>query len=429
MKRSMALLVFALGCAGPAPEPLADRPVEPTPSLPIRDRATPEPVSELTLEQAFRLAEELHPNLALARARVEAAEGRMDQAGRFPNPILVARMESARFEGGTTAEAEYLAGFSQRLPVGGRLESASRVESLERERLRRELEVRGLEVRARVQAAFAAALYAEEVVRLQAEALRIARNGVAITRTRFDAGDALPEEVARVEMEEVRARLEEERAGGLKTIALVSLASAVGDAALRIESLRGSLEAALEIPALESLLEEFEQGPYAALADAEAAVARGRIDLAKVERIPDVSLDLFYRRLEHAEEDAFDVGVGIALPIFDRGRGRIREAEAEAVAARARGRTVRSEAARELREAYVRLTEAVHHARLLKNEILPRAETVLRGAETRYAGGDMSLADVLPIRRERTSVQLTYLEALRDVLEAWGRLKPFLKAP
>ena len=67
--------------------------------------------------------------------------------------------------------------------------------------------------------------------------------------------------------------------------------------------------------------------------------------------------------------------------------------------------------------------------RTLKDEILPRAETVLKGAETRYAGGDLSLPDQIPIRRDRASLQLTYLESLREVMEAWAKLNPFLEVP
>lgn len=427
MSRRILLLALLGGCASPGPSPVPE--ALPTFQAPP-GRGAPKPpppaLQALALEKALRIAEESHPKLALARARVDSAEGRSDQAGRLPNPLLVARMESAPFEGGTSGEAEFVAGLSQRLPFGGRLGAASRVEELERDRLRKELDVRRVEIRARVHAAFATALYADAVVRLQADALGIARNGVALAKTRLAAGDALPEEVARVEIEEVRARLEEDHADGLRTLAHVALASALGDGALRIESLEGSLEDSLEVPTIESLLARLDEGPHAALADAEIAAARARIDLAKAERIPDVNLDLFYRRLEHSEQDAFDVGLGVPLPIFDRNQGRIREAEAEAAGARARARAVRSEASGRLREAHVRLAKAVRHARLLKSEILPRAETVLRGAETRHGGGDMSLADVLPIRRERTGAHLAYLEALREVLDAWGRLKPFL---
>ena len=60
----------------------------------------------------------------------------------------------------------------------------------------------------------------------------------------------------------------------------------------------------------------------------------------------------------------------------------------------------------------------------MKTEILAKADTVLKGAEARYAAGDISLAEILPVRRDWAAVQLTYLESLRDVMQAWAELKP-----
>src|SRR5262249_27122472 len=42
----------------------------------------------LTLEQLLHLAAEYNPDLAIARARADAARGRLVQAGLYPNPTL-----------------------------------------------------------------------------------------------------------------------------------------------------------------------------------------------------------------------------------------------------------------------------------------------------------------------------------------------------
>lgn len=96
-------------------------------------------------------------------------------------------------------------------------------------------------------------------------------------------------------------------------------------------------------------------------------------------------------------------------------------------AAEARSRATQNELALRLREAHAQLTTALATSRAVKMEILPRAETVLKSAEARFAAGDISLSDVLPARRDWAAVQLTYLESLRDVMHAWANLGPFLK--
>jgi cobalt-zinc-cadmium efflux system outer membrane protein len=426
MKTLRFVVLIAAGCSAAPEVGLPDGRRDPAPPPPAVRAAEPVP-ERLDLARALDLAERVHPDLAQARARVEAAEGRSQQAGLLPNPALVGRIESAPFDGDAARDAEYLAGVSQRLPIGGRLGAASEAERLEAERLRKELDLRRFEVRARVQGAFATALFAAEVARVQAENLALAKRAVEVARARRQAGDLAADELARAEMEEARARLDEDKSHGLRELAFVALAAALGDPVLRIPSVEGGLETALEFPAVESVLAGLDAGPQAAVAKAGVDAARARVDLAEIERVPDVTLDLFYRRLGTTETNAFDVGVTVPLPVFDRQQGRIRAARAEVLEAEARARSIRGDAVRRVREAHVRLGEAVGHARLVRDEILPRAETVLRTAEARFAAGDLSLADLIPIRRDVAAARLAHLEALREVMEAWGELRLFLK--
>ena len=421
--KKLFLLVLA-GCSSAPAETLPDDAERYRPAPVVK---TPEPpIERLDLPRALGLADRLHPELAQARARIEAAEGRARQAGLLPNPNLIGRVESAPFEGRTAGDAEYLAGVSQRFPVGGRLGAAREVEDRETERLRKEHELRRFEIRSRVQGAFATALFAAEVARVQADTLELARRAVAVARARRQAGDLAADDLARVEMEEARARLDEDKARGLRELAFVALAASIGEPGLKVSAVDGALESTLELPALESVLAALDQGPQAALARSDVEAARARIELARADRIPDVTLDLLYRRIGASDTDAFDVGLTVPLPLFDRQQGRLSEAKAGVREAEERGRAVRGDAVRQVREAHVKLSEALHHARLVKEEILPRAETVLRTAEARHAAGDLSLADILPIRRDYAAVRLAHLEALREVMEAWGSLKLFL---
>jgi hypothetical protein len=50
---------------------------------------------------------------------------------------------------------------------------------------------------------------------------------------------------------------------------------------------------------------------------------------------------------------------------------------------------------------------------------------MLKGAEARYAAGDISLSEILPLRRDWAGVQLVYLESLRDAMLAWSEIKQF----
>jgi cobalt-zinc-cadmium efflux system outer membrane protein len=381
-------------------------------------------VESLSLDQALEMAESLQPELAEANAMVEAAEGRARQAGALPNPEAILGAQQLPLNANASNQKEYVAGIGQAIPLSRRLSKARQAELLDREVRARGLEVKRRDIRRRVHSAFATALYQEKAYQVQTEIQRNAEKAVATTQARVAAGDALREDVARAEMELARAEVELKRAESLREQALVALTSAMGDPRLSVKSLAGTLDATFEIPTLETLAANLASQPESAQAEADIRARNARVDAAKAERIPDVKVELLYHRLEASQENTLDAGLSIPLPLFNRNQGRLREARADAAAAEARSRMTQNELTTRLRESYLQLTTALANSGTLKTEILSRAETVLKGAEARYAAGDISLAEILPVRRDWAAVQLSYLESLRDVMQAWAEIKP-----
>lgn len=380
----------------------------------------------LTLEEAFAMADRLHPEIAEAQALVRASQGKADQAGKLSNPEVIGRIESAPLKGRTTDDAEYLAGVSQSLPLGPRLSKARAAEKFGVEARTYDLEARQREVRKRVHSAFATALYQEKAFSTLSNVTHTFEQAVAITKARVDAGDALPEDLARIELELARSNIESKRALSMRRVALVQLATSIGDPKLAIRQLEGSLDPAFEVPTLEEIAADLEEHPAAlrALADSKASAAR--LSLAKAQRIPDITIEALYRRLQSERRDAFDVGVAIPIPLFDRNSGKVREAQGELAAAEARYRSTRNELALRTEDLHERLTAAVARNRSLRDDVMPRAETVLRTADARYAAGDIRVTDLLAVRRDWASIQLAYLESVRDLIEAWAEVRSII---
>jgi cobalt-zinc-cadmium efflux system outer membrane protein len=227
-------------------------------------------------------------------------------------------------------------------------------------------------------------------------------------------------------MELARVQVELRQAESLRDQARLALAAAMGNPALPVKSLAGTLDAAFEIPTLETLAANLAAQPESLQAEADIRARNARIDLAQAERIPDVKVEVLYHRLQSSRENTVDLGLSIPLPLFNRNEGRLREARAEVAAAEARARQTRNELSARLRESHLQLTTALANSRALQTGILPKAETVRQGAEKRYAAGDISLAEILPVRRDWAAVQLSYLESLRDVMQAWAALSPYV---
>jgi outer membrane protein, heavy metal efflux system len=374
-------------------------------------------IEKLTLEQAIELAEQNHPDLVEARALMDAAQARRAQAGKLPNPEAVARIESAPFNGRTADSAEYVAGVSQAVPVGGRLSASREVARKDLDAAQARIEVRRRELHRRVHGAFATALYFDAVLATFSNNLAGAQSLTTMTKARVQAGDALREDVARAEMDEFQARVEMKAADAARQLAMADLVAVVGKTAAGIDSISGSLTNALALPAIERAAVDLGKTPTVVAAEAEAAAQRARVQLARAERIPDLNFDLFYRRLQETRQDAFDLGVRVPIPLFTRSR--VREAGAEAQAAEARAASARLSAQQQFNQALSDLNRALESARVIGAEVLPRAQLVLTNAEVRYQAGDVSLADVLQKRRDWAAIQMNYLQSLRDIHDSW----------
>jgi cobalt-zinc-cadmium efflux system outer membrane protein len=229
-------------------------------------------------------------------------------------------------------------------------------------------------------------------------------------------------------MELRRAELERDKAKSLAVHALRTLGATLGDTTLEVDSLQGVLEGDMAVPPLAPLVARLDESPFMAAAAVDMAMQRAQIDLTEAQRTPDVNIDLFYRRLGDTE-NAFDVGVRLPLHLFDRGQGRLQETRAGLAAAEARARAIRNELSLSIQTAHRKLVRAIAAATLLREEILPRAQSVLEGAEARYRAGDMSLSELLPVRRDWIRVRLDYLEALHEVMQAWAELSPYVWQP
>ena len=379
------------------------------------------PLTNLTLTAALELAERQSPALAEARAQLTAAEGRLQQATRPPNPEAIARVESA------PRDPAFLVGASQRVPLGKRLTAAREVHERERESLQHDVAGKTREVRRRAHGAFATALFADEAHRLNTRLVDAAAESSRLARVRAATGDTAADETERAELELARARGELARATALREQAFGALSATLGPVRPTVQSLNGSLDAGLELPALESIAAELSAHPALAQAQADTAAARARVALAQAERVPDLTFELLFRRDEATRRNGFDVGFSVPLPVFDRNQGREKEARAQQTAAEARALRTQADLETELRAAHGELAASLAHARQLQAEVLPRLARLASLTETRVSAGDATFADLLPLQRESAATHLARLEALRDAHQAWSRLRPLLK--
>jgi outer membrane protein, heavy metal efflux system len=381
-----------------------------------------EELRDLSLSQALDIAWRGHPGLSQAMAELRATDARSAGAGIPPNPELVARLESAPLRGGTTSEAEYLAGVSQAVPIGGRLAAGRLAGRAAVELHKADMEAEVLKIRQAVEGAFTTALFSAEAAKVQTSLASSMQELVSLLEFRVAEGDAAPVDLTRARAEEARERLHAKEAERLHEEALRALAAALGDHSLRILSLQGHLDAMLELDRMKASLAGLSGHPAIAAAEGAVRLEDARLQLARAERIPDVNLDLFYRRLQADRRDAFDLGLSVAVPLFE-GRHRVREAQQKSFAAQARLARLRNELGYEFQSRARALDRELEVATVFREEILPGLDEAESVTQVRFTAGDVSLIDLLLVRREAATARLEYLGALRRTLELWSALK------
>ena len=384
-------------------------------------------IDGLTLEDASQYVQN-HPELVAAMAEVKAAKGRIQQARLWPNPEINGHIESAPLSGQTLRDAEYIIGIDQQVPLGKRRSLASEIEVLNHSKLEQELLVRKIELHKEMKQAFFEVLYWDTIVDIQLEALKTANNGVEVARNRAKVGDIIAVDVSQAEMEYQRTEAELELAKANREQAISTLSLAMGNPEIMINSVSGNFtHQKIRLPQLADTLKKIPETPYQKISHLQVIIAEKVVALQKAQRIPDMTIGVGYRRIEEENDDAVDVGVSFPLPLFDNNSGNIQEATSKLTATQASARSNRRKLEAKALLDYTTLKISLSQANQLCDKIIPKARDILKTAEERYRLGDISLIEVLPLRKNITALRIEYADALRQLLEAQLELSLFIE--
>jgi cobalt-zinc-cadmium efflux system outer membrane protein len=428
--------VLVLGCAltwsacSPDPRPEEEVPARlrgDAPSRPAAAAADVTPIESLSLTQALTALDAQHPDLAALRHQIEAAAARAEGAGALPAPAALIRAENVPLHRGSSFDqGNYIAGLAFDLPLQGRLSAARAVEQREGELVSRDLELHRHELLRAARDAFASALAAQRAAEYHEAAASSAETLAGLLERRVARGDLTPDEATWAAVEAARSRLDAEQSRSVARRAHARLTEAIGSSRPVI-SVGGDLDETVGTPDLAALLRLVDEAPGVRRADAAVALREAAVELARAERIPDVRLEVAYRRLEQTDQHSVDAGLLIPFPFLGGSRQRADAARLELEAARARGTAARLETTRAVQDAYERLATAVSRAQAL-SELLPRVDGAMVAVTARLTRGDISALEAIPARRVAISYRLEHLDALADAVRAWADLDAALGA-
>jgi cobalt-zinc-cadmium efflux system outer membrane protein len=393
-------------------------------------QAQPTEISS-TLEELVARAVADNQELRAARAEIDAAEGRLQQAGLRPNPTLDLGGQKA-----LGPDNNVMIGLTLPLDLNGRKEG--RVGVAERELAMKRSQVRDRERR----------LAAD--IRMKSGELLVARRNLAVT------DDLLRENQAALRL--VRDRIREGASPVIdENLMLVEvnrldagramLASRVDIALLQIKALTGLdpdarlvLRGDLSVPGApgdgEALLRlALAERPDLVMARTEVSLAAAKVRKEHAEGRWDASVNVGYQRQDFGFnlngltnsgatrpiQDVFHyfgAGVSIVLPVRNRNEGNIAAATAEARAAERRLEFSELTVRQEVRAAITQHEAARRSLALYERGVRDVATRNLAVVRQTYQLGRASLLDVIAEQRRYIEIENGYTDILKQVYDA-----------
>jgi cobalt-zinc-cadmium efflux system outer membrane protein len=355
------------------------------------------------------MARERAPRVAVARARIDEARGRLAGAQvRFrDNPVIDASAGPRWLDTGTVTDYEF--GVSQTFELGNR--RGARIAGAEAG-VARETAVSDGTVRQLVRdvaLAYVRTLLAQTRIDILRAAEAVANEARDVADRRFRAGDIalLDVNVARGAAARAASQTRAAAAEGTAAVGELKALLAWSDPSdpQPVGNLTDLVRAGLDAQVVPSA-----ERPEVQALVAEAAEARADIRLGQAFKRPDLGFGV---RVKRDEGNQGAAGVfSIALPFFNSGQEQVATGTARERRADLERTAVTSELDLRARAAKDTFTLRLSATEPLERDVLPGLEENERLARRSFEVGELSLPDLLVIRREFVDTRLQYVEAL-----------------
>jgi outer membrane protein, heavy metal efflux system len=375
------------------------------------------PLSPLTLQSAFALADAHNKTLTAARLGRAVDVAGVGVAQQRPNP-------EASFEATRDTPREVLS-LAFPLELGGKRGRRIDLANATLARSTADLAVLTLDVRRAVRLAYYELVAARAQVQITSELRSLAERTRNAARDRFESGAAPRLEALQAELALAQADNEEEAARGRQAAARTSLNTAIGRAPDSPAEPIDPFDAGV-IPADPAAI--IAAGPDIAALDREIDEAVARQRLAVAMRTPDPTVSggaLFDAQPEFTYGWRF--GVAVAVPIFTRHNAEVEVESAHVAQVRAQREARLATLTGEALAAATRAEAARRQYLRYRDEVVPQLTTIESMAEDSYRSGQTNLTAFLQallaareVRLRATEAGLAYQTAFADLERALG---------
>lgn len=390
------------------------------------------PPETWTLQPLTLMAIYYHPDMDVARAKLDMQRAAEITAGQRPNP---SGGPSAEHHSDTdeVVDTPWSVGVGFDIPIetaGKREARIARAQQLSEE-ARFMVGEAAWTVRSRLRERFIGVYAAEAAAKLWTEALTLHKQEVELLERFRKGGEASPADVSQARLNIQSVQLSAETADNRIEEARASLADALGLPSDEVKGMTFDFRAfspeepatfpaeAIQRQALNNRLDL--QGGLARYAAAEAKL---REEIAK--QYPDLTLSPGF--LWDQGDIVETLAAAVLLPILNQNEGPIAEAEARRQLAAAHYKSLQAGAFGELSEARVRYVAAAKKLRAAK-KLVAHHRGILEESRRLQSLGEVSRLEVVESEIELNSARRAELEAHVATLHAWGAVEDAVQRP
>lgn len=391
-------------------------------------------LDRLSIEQAIRIAIDRNHDLRLSKIAVNNALAAKLMASQGPNPTLTVQTfninSKVGFRGGSLRDKNVDSTFrvDQLIERGGKLELRVENSTYLEDAAHNDLHDVLRQLRVSVSQSYYDLLAGEEKLSITRQTALLFDSTVVAAQKRLKAGDIANSDVARLQVDALRAQNDVAQAGADLFRVRQALAGTLGQAAYaeQIKLIDTWPVTQVTTSALSENLIEQRPDVLAAKARLNASVAAQKLALAA--RTRDISVGLQYEHYPitkvNPQGSGNSYGVAIQIPLFVRHQfeGEIRVAESAVDTAQENLEKTRDIARIDLMKNWEDARTAFERIKRYDENVLPAAKKSADAAEFAFKHGALGVMDVLDIRRTYRATQLDALAARAEYaksLAAW----------
>jgi outer membrane protein, heavy metal efflux system len=394
---------------------------------------------DLTLSEAFELADARNPQLVAAQRNLKISTADITIAGAIPNPVF--GVAYGFFDAYSLFSNLQQVGITQTFELGGKRDARLDFATSQFQLTSLELKALRFEIRSQVRRAYAELAAAEAQGNAITVQTQLLEQLVELVRKRFNAGAVSEAELMQAQL--ARLQVEPQRTTALNRVqrARVQLNTLLGNRPKQNTGVRDkglfnlSLQkteltpgAGAQIPSLDALLGRAETKRLDLQSTLKQGdIARNQLRLSRALQTPDVQVLLGVTFNAAVNEDPHILGlltgVNVVLPIFYNQNGEVLKAEATIEQVNLSAIAVRVQISAEVQSAYQDLTTAQQNVRQYQEQLLPASAEVLRLARRSYEVGKSALASVILAQQADQQIRTSYLDAVVTYQNAWADLE------